>query len=112
MRLVNLHQTWYTGTCENNGHELITIHVNFMVKCVCYMGLGSNGCFVTGATLMGSHYSTYIISSMGHPRSGSVGLLVLWTIVYNGWGGDIVLMSIGTMPTLLRRGNISGRPYY
>jgi hypothetical protein len=31
----------------DNDHRL-TIHVNFMIKCVCcYMGLGSNGCFVT-----------------------------------------------------------------
>jgi hypothetical protein len=33
----NLHRmTWYTGTCGSNGHGL-TIHVNFMVKCVRYV---------------------------------------------------------------------------
>jgi hypothetical protein len=32
------HMTWYTGTCGSNGHGL-TIHVSFMVKCVCYTGL-------------------------------------------------------------------------
>jgi hypothetical protein len=37
---------------RNNGHGL-TIYVNFMVKCMCYIGLGFNGSFVTGATLMG-----------------------------------------------------------
>jgi hypothetical protein len=26
--------TWYSGTCSNNGYEL-TIHVSFMVKCMC-----------------------------------------------------------------------------
>ena len=52
---------WYVS---DNGHRLI-IHVNFMVKCVCYMSLRSNGCFVIGAALMGSHYRMYIISDMG-----------------------------------------------
>jgi hypothetical protein len=33
----NLHcMTWYTSTCGSNGHGL-TIHVSFMVKCVCYV---------------------------------------------------------------------------
>jgi uncharacterized cysteine cluster protein YcgN (CxxCxxCC family) len=33
----NLHRmTWYTGTCGSNGHGL-TIHVSFMIKCVCYI---------------------------------------------------------------------------
>jgi hypothetical protein len=27
---------WYTGICSSNGHGL-TIHVNFMVKCVRYV---------------------------------------------------------------------------
>ena len=41
--------------------------LNDMVKyvCVCYMGLESNGCFVTGTTLMDDHYKTYIISGVG-----------------------------------------------
>ena len=43
--------------------------LTFMVKCVRYMGLGFNGCFVTGASLTGGHYKTYIISGVGHPRS-------------------------------------------
>jgi hypothetical protein len=34
--------TCYTSTCGSNGHGL-TIHVSFMVKCVIYIGLGSNG---------------------------------------------------------------------
>jgi hypothetical protein len=35
----------------------------------------------------------YIMSSVGHLRSDSVGLLVLWTVVYNGRGTDIVLQA-------------------
>jgi hypothetical protein len=46
------------------------------------MGLRSNGCFMTGATLIGGHYRMYIISNVGHPRLDSVIPLVLWTIAY------------------------------
>jgi hypothetical protein len=49
---------------QDNGHEL-TIYVNSIVKCVYYVGLGSNGCFITGATLAGGHYMMYIISGVG-----------------------------------------------
>jgi hypothetical protein len=42
--------------------------------------------FVTGASLMGRHYKTYIISGVGHLRSNSVVLLV-----YNIQVTDIVL---------------------
>jgi hypothetical protein len=38
-----------------------------------------------------SHYKMYIISSVGHPKSDSIMLLVLWTIAYNGQGTNIVL---------------------
>jgi hypothetical protein len=55
--------------------------------CVCYMG-----CFVTSIALIGDHYRTYIISGVGHPRSDSVVLLVLWTVVYNIRGTDVVLL--------------------
>jgi hypothetical protein len=74
----------------DNGHELI-IHVNFMVICVYYMGLGSNGCFMASAALTDGHYRTYIISNVGHPRLDSIVPLVLCTIVYNIWGTDVVL---------------------
>jgi hypothetical protein len=33
----------------------------------------------------------YIISSVGHSRLDLVGLLVLWTVAYNGQDTDIVL---------------------
>ena len=75
---------------RDSGHEL-TIHVNFMVKYVCYIGLRSNCCFVINSALTGNYYRTYIISSVGHLRSNSVGLLVLWTVAYNIWGTSIVL---------------------
>ena len=56
------------------------------------MGLGSNGCFVTGATLIGGHYRTYIISDVGHPRLDSVVSLVLWMVAYNIRGTNVVLL--------------------
>ena len=74
-------------------------------------GLGSNGCFVAGATLMGNQYRTNIISGVGHPRSNSVVPLVLCMVAFNGWGTGIVLQVSGIALTLLRRGNISSRPY-
>jgi hypothetical protein len=52
-----------------------------------------------------------IISGVGHSRSDSVVLLVFCIIAYNGWGTKIVLQSLGTVPTLLKMGNILGRPY-
>jgi hypothetical protein len=58
---------------------------------VYYIGLGSNGCFMTGATLMGGHYTTCIISGVGHLRSDSVVPLVLWIVAYNIQGTGVVL---------------------
>jgi hypothetical protein len=37
--------------------------------CVLYIGLGSNGCFMTNTALMGDHYRMYVISGVGHPWS-------------------------------------------
>ena len=48
-----------------------------------YMGLGSIGCFVASAYLMGGHYRMDLLSGVGHPRSDSVMPLVLFTIAYN-----------------------------
>ena len=67
---------------RDKGHGL-TIYVKFMVKCVCYMGLLSNGCFMIGAALTSSHYRTVIISGVGHPRSDSIMPLLLCTVAYN-----------------------------
>jgi hypothetical protein len=55
------------------------------------MSLRSNDCFVIGATLIGGHYMTYIISSLGHTRSGLVRLLVLWMVAYSGQSTNIIL---------------------
>jgi hypothetical protein len=54
---------------------------------------------------------SYIISSVGHPRSDSIGLLVLSKVVYNGLGTALYYRSLGTSTNLLRRSNILGRPY-
>ena len=40
---------------------------------------------------LAGYYTMYIINSVGHLKSNSVNLLVLWTIVYNSWGTNIVL---------------------
>jgi hypothetical protein len=61
---------------------------------------------------MVGHFRTYIISGVGHPRSDLVVPLMLWTVAYNGQGIGIYYSSFGIVPTLLRMGNISGRPYY
>ena len=66
----------------DNSHEF-TILVNFMVKCVYYIGLGSNGCFAVGGALTVGHYRTYIISGVGHLRSDSIVPLMLWMVVNN-----------------------------
>ena len=56
------------------------------------MGLGSNGVYdQCSHCLMVGHYKTYNTSSVGHPSSDSVELLVLWTVEYNDRGIDIVL---------------------
>jgi hypothetical protein len=55
----------------------------------------------------------YIISSMGHSRLDSVGLLVLWTVAYINcvWTSILYYKSLGIAPTLLKMSNILGRPY-
>jgi hypothetical protein len=75
---------------RDNSHEL-TIYVNSMVKCVCYMGLGSNDYFITGATLIGGHYRMDIISGVGHSKSDSIVLLMLCTVAYNKRAVSVVL---------------------
>jgi hypothetical protein len=60
--------------------------------CVLYGGFGFNG-FMTKVQPfpMDGHYRMDIISGVGHPRSNSVVLLVLCTIVCNGWDTNIIL---------------------
>jgi hypothetical protein len=69
-------KTWYIGTCRITAMGLL--YMLTLWSNVCYMGLGSNGCFVTNVVLMGGHYRTDIISGVGNPRSNSVVPLVLW----------------------------------
>ena len=59
--------------------------------CVCYMSLGSNGCFMANVALTGGQDRTDIISGVGHPRSDSVMLLVLCMVTYKIRGTDVVL---------------------
>jgi hypothetical protein len=58
---------------------------------VCYMGLGSNGCFVAGVALTGGHYKMDIISGVGHSRPDSVVPLVLCIAVYDIRGIGVIL---------------------
>ena len=77
---------------QDNGHEF-TIHVNFIVKCICVIRVLDKMfiCDRCSHFLMVGHYMTYIISSVGHLRSDSARLLVLWMVAYNGQGTDIIL---------------------
>jgi hypothetical protein len=55
------------------------------------MGIGSNGCFMANAALMGYHYMMDIISGVGHSRLNLVVLLVLYTVAHNTWGTGVIL---------------------
>jgi hypothetical protein len=75
----NLHRmTWYTGTCGSNGHGL-TIHVSFMVKCVCYTGLWIHWFRDLGATIPNGSVTIRHTSlvGVGHSRSDSIVPLML-----------------------------------
>jgi hypothetical protein len=111
----NLHcMTWYTGMCGSNGHRL-TIHVSFMVKCVYYMGFWihwfcdpsatiPNGSIIIGRTSL---------VGVGHSRLDSIVPLMLHTVCCAmARALALYYRSLRTTSTLLRRGNISGRPYY
>jgi hypothetical protein len=85
-----------------------------MVKCVCYMGLWiywfrdldaiiSNGLVTTGRTSL---------VGVGHSRSDSIVSLMLRIVCYAMVGAlPLYYRSLEIASTLLRRGNISGRPY-
>jgi hypothetical protein len=110
----NLHRmAWYTDTYSSNGHGL-TIHVSFMVKCVCYMGLWIYWFHNPGATIPNGSVSIGQTSlvGMGHLRSDSIVSLMLHTVCYAITGAlTLYYRPLGTTSTLLRRGNILGRPY-
>jgi hypothetical protein len=116
----NLHRmTWYTGTWVNNGHGL-TIHVSFIVKCMHYVRAvdhwfrdytcqcpnhcnHSNGSVITGQTSL---------VGVGHSGSDPIVPLILHMVCY-AMARVLTLYyrSLRTASTLLRRDNISGRPY-
>jgi hypothetical protein len=58
--------------------------------------------------LMVGHYKAYIISSVDHLRSNSVGLLELWIVMHNDQGTALYYRSFKITPTLPGKGNISG----
>jgi hypothetical protein len=109
----NLHRmTWYTGTCGCISHGL-TIHVSFMVKCVCYTGLWIYWFRDLDATIpKGSVTRQTSLVGVGHSRSDLIVPLMLRTVYY-AMARTLTLYYrfLRTASTLLRRGNISGRPY-
>jgi hypothetical protein len=105
--------TWYTSTCGSNGHEL-TIHVSFMVKCVCYTGLWIHWFRDHGATILNGSVTIGQTSlvDVGHSRSNSIVPLMLRTLCCAmARALSLYYKFLGTASTLLRRGNISGRLY-
>jgi hypothetical protein len=75
----NLHRmTWYTGTCDSIGHGL-TIHVSFMVNCVCYTRLWIHWFRDLGATIPNGSVTTgqTSLAGVGHSRSDSIMPVVL-----------------------------------
>jgi hypothetical protein len=105
--------TWYTSTCGGNGHGL-TIHVNFIIKCVCYTELWIHWFRDHGATIPNGLVTigqTPLVG-MGHSRSDSIVPLMLHTVCCTMAGAlALYYKSLGTTPTMPRRGNISGRLY-
>jgi hypothetical protein len=85
-----------------------------MVKCVCYTGLWIHWFRDLGATIFNGLVTTGRTSlvDVGHSRSDLIVPLMLCTVCY-AMAGALALYyrSLGTASILLRRGNISGRPY-
>jgi hypothetical protein len=70
---------------------------------VCYMGLGSNNCFMAYTALMGG-YKTDIISGIGHLRLDSIVQLMLYMVAYNIQGTGVVLQVIRDSANLIKKG--------
>lgn len=71
------HMTWYTGTCGIMIMSLLLYNLTLWSKrFIIMLGIGSNGCYVTDAPCWNRGHSYKFASSVGHPRSDSVGLLV------------------------------------
>jgi hypothetical protein len=106
--------TWYTSMYDCNSHEL-TIHVNFMIKCVCYTGFWIYWFRDLGATIPNDSVTIGQTSlvGVGHSKSDSIVPLMLCTVCYAMPEAlALYYRSLETASTLLKKGNILGRPYY
>jgi hypothetical protein len=87
--------------------------LHIMVKCVCYMGLWIYWFRDLDATIPNGSVTRGRTSlvDVAHLRSDSIMPLMLRIVCYT-IAGALALYnrSLGTASTLLRRGNISGRP--
>jgi hypothetical protein len=97
--------------CDSIGHGL-TIHVSFMVKCVCYTGLLIHWFRDLGATIPNSLVTIRWMSlvGMGHSRSDSIMSLMLCMVCYvMAEALALYHRSLKTALTLLRKDNISSK---
>jgi hypothetical protein len=94
--------------CSSNGYEL-TIHVSFIVKCVCYTGLWIHWFHDHDATIANSSVTIGRMSlvGVGYSRSDSIVPLMLCTVCC-AMAKTLALYyrSLWTALTLLRMGNI------
>jgi hypothetical protein len=110
----NLHRMiWYTDTYGSNGYEL-TIYVSFMVKCMCYTELWIHWFHDHGATIPNDSITIGQTSLVGmsHSRSNLIVPLMLRMVCCT--MAEVLTLyyrSLGTALTMLKMGNISGRPY-
>jgi hypothetical protein len=84
-----------------------------MVKCVCYTGLWIHWFCNPGATIPNGSVTIGRMSlvGVGHSRSDLVMPLLLRTVCCAMVGAlALYYKSLGIAPTLLRMGNISGKP--
>jgi hypothetical protein len=99
---------WYASTCGINGHGLL-YRLHIMVKCMCYTELWIYWFRDPSATILNGSVTKGQTSlvGVGHSRLP----LMLCTVCY-AMAGALILYyrSLGTAPTLLRRGNILGGP--
>jgi hypothetical protein len=100
--------------CCSIGHVL-TIHISFIVKCVCYTRLWIHLFRDLGVTIPNVLVTIGRMSlvGVGYSRSDSIVPLMLCTVCYA--MAEVLALyyrSLGIASALLRRSNISGRPYY
>ena len=107
------HMTWYTIIYDSIGRGH-TIHVSFVIKCVCYIGLWIHWFRDHGATIPNGLITIEQMSlvGVGYSRSDSIVPLMLHTVCC-AMAGVLALYyrSLGTASIPLRKGNISGILY-